>query len=405
MQCCLQTCKFPTDDLLSERVFCKCSHDGCQECEMHVECFNALNVIAMRYAFPTGRRKHASVASHQHTPAMLWSGRFLDMIRSADHRCRCGKGITTPATNCTDVLYIRPNQGQLMLEDAYIRPNGAVCIHQPVDAVISPPPNRKTKQKNKITTKRSVYSPNIDRATRNQYEFKSPSKVILPTPIDVSSVPFELVNDQFPTLDVQSPLPIASSPFEFVDDQFPTVDARSSLPIALVGDHSSAIDIFAPLSTQPPPSTDSFSMYSNSNVFSDKIVPLCSPSSTVVQHKVEPIVSVQISLCVDVLLCPITMEIFKDPVMIIETGDTYEREAIELWRRNDTSDPLTGLDLPVCTLVFNRLIYSMSKNATFPDSTESIESSSRKAGRGGRGGRGGIHTQRRGRGGRGYANE
>ena len=43
----------------------------------------------------------------------------------------------------------------------------------------------------------------------------------------------------------------------------------------------------------------------------------------------------------DHLLCPITREMFRDPVMVMESGHTYERKAIERHLQNDRTDPLT----------------------------------------------------------------
>jgi hypothetical protein len=49
------------------------------------------------------------------------------------------------------------------------------------------------------------------------------------------------------------------------------------------------------------------------------------------------------------LLCPITWEIFRDPVFLAESGNTYEREAIETYFAdrclNSPKDPLTNLPL------------------------------------------------------------
>ena len=42
----------------------------------------------------------------------------------------------------------------------------------------------------------------------------------------------------------------------------------------------------------------------------------------------------------DVLVCPITKELMKDPV-ITNGGQTYERKAIEEWMRRQKTDPLT----------------------------------------------------------------
>eukprot|EP00966_Prymnesium_polylepis_P153691 3548906-Prymnesium_polylepis.1 len=48
----------------------------------------------------------------------------------------------------------------------------------------------------------------------------------------------------------------------------------------------------------------------------------------------------------DALCCPITMDIFKDPVKT-ELNFTYERSAIKEWfARGNKSDPLTGVSLP-----------------------------------------------------------
>ena len=43
----------------------------------------------------------------------------------------------------------------------------------------------------------------------------------------------------------------------------------------------------------------------------------------------------------DHLLCPITHYIFRDPVILVESGHTYERAAIERHLREDGTDPLT----------------------------------------------------------------
>lgn len=50
------------------------------------------------------------------------------------------------------------------------------------------------------------------------------------------------------------------------------------------------------------------------------------------------------------LLCPITLEVFVDPVCTVH-GTTYERTAIEDWFGKHTTDPLTGERLPT-TLVW-----------------------------------------------------
>lgn len=49
------------------------------------------------------------------------------------------------------------------------------------------------------------------------------------------------------------------------------------------------------------------------------------------------------------LKCPISLETFKDPVRIRQTGQIYEREFIKKWLKDHDRDPLTNvkLDQPV----------------------------------------------------------
>jgi hypothetical protein len=57
------------------------------------------------------------------------------------------------------------------------------------------------------------------------------------------------------------------------------------------------------------------------------------------------------------LCCPITDEVFKEPVILVETGQTYERTAIEHWfARGRTTDPLTGKELSNTQVVPNYAI-------------------------------------------------
>ncbi|GLC39031.1 hypothetical protein PLESTB_001285400 [Pleodorina starrii] len=44
-------------------------------------------------------------------------------------------------------------------------------------------------------------------------------------------------------------------------------------------------------------------------------------------------------------VCPITMMIMRDPVMLVESGYTFEREAIEAHFRNSNNNPLTNQPL------------------------------------------------------------
>ena len=54
------------------------------------------------------------------------------------------------------------------------------------------------------------------------------------------------------------------------------------------------------------------------------------------------------------LMCPITRTMFRDPVMVVESGHTYERSAIlEHFRRNGAKDPLTNCALSSAYVMTN----------------------------------------------------
>jgi hypothetical protein len=58
------------------------------------------------------------------------------------------------------------------------------------------------------------------------------------------------------------------------------------------------------------------------------------------------------------LLCPITLSLFRDPV-VATSGHTYERSAIKkAWRRKPGLDPLTGV-----VVKSRRLSLSASKSS------------------------------------------
>jgi hypothetical protein len=44
-------------------------------------------------------------------------------------------------------------------------------------------------------------------------------------------------------------------------------------------------------------------------------------------------------------VCPIAMAVFVDPVIVVETGTTYERAAIERWFARHNTDPLSNVCL------------------------------------------------------------
>ena len=46
------------------------------------------------------------------------------------------------------------------------------------------------------------------------------------------------------------------------------------------------------------------------------------------------------------LICPITGEVFLDPVLLVGDGHTYEREAAERWLAKHATSPLSGQALP-----------------------------------------------------------
>ncbi|KAJ1484601.1 hypothetical protein T484DRAFT_1894077 [Baffinella frigidus] len=55
----------------------------------------------------------------------------------------------------------------------------------------------------------------------------------------------------------------------------------------------------------------------------------------------------------DSFRCPITQEVMTDPVMVAETGHTYERAAILRWLQTNSTDPKTNVPLQTKQLVPN----------------------------------------------------
>ena len=53
------------------------------------------------------------------------------------------------------------------------------------------------------------------------------------------------------------------------------------------------------------------------------------------------------------LVCPITAELFKDPVLLVEDGYTYERDAVTKWLTKHDTSPMTGGTLKSRTLAPN----------------------------------------------------
>ena len=50
------------------------------------------------------------------------------------------------------------------------------------------------------------------------------------------------------------------------------------------------------------------------------------------------------------LVCPITAELFEDPVLLVEDGHTYERSAVTAWLEKHDTSPMSGAALATKTL-------------------------------------------------------
>ena len=55
-------------------------------------------------------------------------------------------------------------------------------------------------------------------------------------------------------------------------------------------------------------------------------------------------------------VCPITQDVMEDPVLVAQTGNTYERRAVEEWFARSNTDPLTNAKLEVATLIPNNVL-------------------------------------------------
>ena len=63
----------------------------------------------------------------------------------------------------------------------------------------------------------------------------------------------------------------------------------------------------------------------------------------------------------DELCCPISFELMVDPVMLVASGQTYERANIKEWLETNDTDPLTGDKLGDKTLRDNFFARSMCR--------------------------------------------
>ena len=67
----------------------------------------------------------------------------------------------------------------------------------------------------------------------------------------------------------------------------------------------------------------------------------------------------QLSEIPEDIICPITCCIMTDPVILMESGNTYEREAILKWVKQKKTDPLTNEAISDETIAPNRTIKRM----------------------------------------------
>ena len=72
----------------------------------------------------------------------------------------------------------------------------------------------------------------------------------------------------------------------------------------------------------------------------------------------------------DALLCPISLEPMIDPVMVVETGQTYEHAAIKGWFHTHCTDPISNIELRSKKLVPNIAIRKMSQTFDKHTATE-----------------------------------
>lgn len=77
-------------------------------------------------------------------------------------------------------------------------------------------------------------------------------------------------------------------------------------------------------------------------------------------NRIDTVIKGSIYKQLDSMKCCITKKIMKDPVMLIESGYTYERTAINAWfRKGKTKDPMTNEALTQFTLVENGTVRNM----------------------------------------------
>ena len=61
------------------------------------------------------------------------------------------------------------------------------------------------------------------------------------------------------------------------------------------------------------------------------------------------------------LVCPLTHELMVDPVMLVGSGQTYERAPLERWLATHDTDPMTNVLLTDKTVRENVLVRSLCR--------------------------------------------
>ena len=56
------------------------------------------------------------------------------------------------------------------------------------------------------------------------------------------------------------------------------------------------------------------------------------------------------------LCCPISSELMKNPVIVVESGQTYDRESIMTWLAKHKTDPLTNKEITNMQFAINCVI-------------------------------------------------
>lgn len=63
----------------------------------------------------------------------------------------------------------------------------------------------------------------------------------------------------------------------------------------------------------------------------------------------------------DGFLCPITLSLMENPVILVDSGQTYEKESITQWLQSNKVDPITKIPISNMQLVPN---YSLKRAIT-----------------------------------------